>query len=286
MMDHLAADLTELCPRDELRELLNLGGYPATGSHYEQFVLLCRVAELMPEHPTVVRLQALLAKTFACSLPLSAAHAAELWRLTSEKLLLQPTASKELEKLAPPPPAHAAPISAELPHFVLFRPCLEAITAVDWQYWEREAKQLLQTQCKEGSLPLLSLPADMTLQKPDLYHIERVLRGEAEDRDRWLAQLLTLLCGFCRDRDIRLGLQAECSADVLLSLLHYATGRTPLPELVLLCEGVELSMLSSLAYLVVNTRTPASCGLLPVLCEVTRTRDEIPQALLCRTELR
>jgi len=125
-------------------------------------------------------------------------------------------------------------------------------------------------------------------QRPDLYHIERILRGEEQNRGMWQTQLMTFVLDFYKLKGIRPLMVTDCAPSDLLCFLKLAAERTALPNLIWSpSEPVSYPLYAELSETVMTARKQSENGMPPVLYGVKRSESAscLPNHLLVKLSI-
>lgn len=214
-------NITDFLGREFLGELPLLCGVDPGRADYERFRAFCQSAERMPDAADRAWVCARLEDLLGHTVTVDAAHCDELWCEIAERSLFggeDPTAPPR--PVLPLPPLPRAEDEAV--------DCPPLADAASWGLWCERTKAAL-----SGARAVrVVCPCDLTVKKPSLWQVERLLRGEVVDRDLAAAQQVDYLAGVC-GAACRLRLDTACSAETVLALLEQTARRWgSLPPLV------------------------------------------------------
>lgn len=268
-----ATNIVELLEPAALAELLLFNGFPTDGSDYERFLRLCTCVQRAPSEPIAVCLRAWLER-LGCTIPVDPAHGAQIWIQAATALL------EEGATLKDPVPLNSQAQSqrAVLPELVEpVTACPPLCGATEWSAWKALATRALPS---VGAVRI-DLPANYRATRPNLWRVERLLRGEITDPDCARSQQFDFLCGVCSAKR-RLYLSFACGADEVLSLLRWTARRHGgLPPMIIAADPPpERAWLSTVA---ARIRTPV--GLPPVLCVLKEPDERLPESICVRRGL-
>lgn len=219
-------NLCELLWDPEKEAALLLCGYAPHGTDYERFRDLCRSLWQMPTHPAARHFARQLSVLFSADLPTDIAQCDALWKRASESLLQTPLSRADLLKRC----GVTSVVLRDASFLELLPDKIEPVfggetfdlsqSAQDWQTWRANARDVLEAFSRAGCRTVyFRLPAGLTVQKTDRFHIEQILTGKAVDANLWRNQLTRFFSDECRSRGWTFVLRSECSAGTVSDLL-------------------------------------------------------------------
>lgn len=205
-------NVTEYLGREMLSALPLLGGLETDGADYELFRNFCRGTAILPRSEDETWVRGALRDAFGISVSPNERHCNEIWRAVADRLLLGDLPAPSVPNLSPPPLPGWDRCAVD---------CPPPNGADSWAAWrERSERSLFEAQAVR-----VTLSSDHCAVKPNLWRVERILRGEIADADCMAAQAVDFAVGFCRSRKIRLCLTTACTDQETIRTLRFAARR-------------------------------------------------------------
>lgn len=249
---------------DTAKAVLTVQGFSQTGSDYDRFKRLCICADRTPDAPVFKYLQAKFEDVLSIPLRLSSENRNQIWTLAWEKLL---SSEPNLNAAAEQAPVFEIlpPETAPIPSDSLYLLNGMQISARTWSEWRDQAWLQMQDAVEAGKRLTVEIPADVSVQKNSLYSVERHLSGMEPNGSVWCAQLLYVLCDFCRKSDLRGTVICRADLSKLHGILQHVSKLTPIPCLFLQCENKEPNTLLELCRMILKDRNDGEEGNPPIL---------------------
>ena len=260
-----ATNIYQMLKNDTTAAWLTVNGFTAYGSDYDRFRKLCICADRTPDAPILSMLQEVLKTAFSCHLQLGEANCKEIWRTTAEMLMLSDAPSSLVSEDAWRKTEILPPDASEWMSESRFLLNGMQIHAETWDEWAKEAEQQLQKAMSAGKHPTVWISSDFNFQKPNLYRVERHLRGIEKCAALWMAQMVYFLCCRCSAEGLRGVLLWDAEPSQLLELLQYVSKLTPLPNLCVRCDTANASDWLRICEAVINGRRGSFEGIPPVV---------------------
>ncbi len=236
------SNITELLHRQELSDVLTQCGVDIEKkSDYELFRAFCEALPSLSGHILKAHAEQLLQAFFAGSLPLDAAHCDEIWHCTAEQLLQCGERPLVFPQAPFPKPLSDQALAEQIKslHKTTEKQCfpcegLIKTSATQWKAWESELYAAFSEALMRGDMLSFRLSEKLSFQKPDPYHVEKILgRKERSERgsELLLLQLLRSLFAFAKEREVPVLLFADCDQETAEKLFSYLSKTVGLPQL-------------------------------------------------------
>lgn len=241
------SNVAQILIDQEVLEVLRLCGVESTApsaqcSDYERFFVFAECLPLLAGHPLKERTIFLLQSLFGISEELTIQNRDTIWKECADQLLRRDVTAQTVKECLST--RGTVMLTAKLPILenapYRHEPSLRhsdfqfdgQMTWADWNTW---AKHKLDTLEHAGENEILiSVPKEYRFQKPDLYHIDLLLKKgeEAPQNALWLTQQARFLCEECKRLGWTLVLRFECNGNEAVRLFHYLQQSVGLPTLI------------------------------------------------------
>lgn len=261
----VATNIAEILIDDTTEKILTINGFSTIGSDYDRFKRLCVCVDKMPEHPASRHFQAQLETLFSCPYPLGSLYCKEIWKQTSQRLLssercvdVEDETTKISVEILPPYAGAGVP----KPLFLINGMQIEAES---WKDWQSCAEQMVESAVQAEKCLTIEFSSDFCFEKPNLYRVERHLKGIERNNDMWGAQLLYFLCRFCFQRELRCLIDWRSDCKELLNILQYVSNLTSIPNIFLKCSQIDSAVLTEISERIMKFRKTPTEGIPPIL---------------------
>ena len=256
-------NIIELLECQAVKDLMTVNGFAWTGSAFNRFRALCICVERTPDTPIGLCMQTYLKDVFACNLPIDLSSCRQIWKETSDRLLLgdvTPHCFQYTENCSVRLPSVDA--SSPQNRFLLNDLRIESN---DWEQWRGKAEEILSSVLKEGRMVGVEFPKGYTFEKTSLYNANRAIEKRDWNCPSWISQLVYFLCDFCASHDTRGGIYGCSDGADLYAFLQHVSKSTRLPNLCMGDVQADAEALLPICRLILSERGKREDGVPPVL---------------------
>lgn len=243
---------TQVLLDDEALDVLRLCGTMPCGAEAEaDFSYFSALADCMPHligHPVRCRTSFFLKELFGIADELNPQSKNSIWSVCSEQLLQKNISRQWIEEFQNRQfsfcTLESLPCVDSLPHLrepiafseIMGTAPMFGITT--WESWCAVASERLNPFWKGEAFALsMDLPEQFRFQKPDLYHVSKILaeRSDLAEKDLWLAQELRFLCTELHKKEGLLHLRIHGNGSEVAKLISYLQISVPMPKMIWSC---------------------------------------------------
>ena len=259
----LMTNVMDLIECQDIQNLMTVNGFSQSGSAYDRFLSLCLCAERQPGTPIVSQIENYLREEFGRDFAINSSTCPEIWRETSENLLLGDVAPKVLRTVEKKDVC--LPMATDFNSQKCFSLNDLRLDANEWSEWRREAEAILCRVLQEGGIVSVTLPASRLLAKTSLYQANRVIAEREWNHPAWITQLVYFLCDFCTAYNVRGCIFHPVGGVDLCKILQHVSKQTRLPNLYVGCAQPQFDALLPICRMILSERADKQKGVPPLL---------------------